>query len=302
VSEKRRRVLAEGIVPPEFLYAGLRQTQRWLEVARRHVPPGLEEFYQATFDAWAPRLRGTVPCHLVGLGVGSGIKEGWLQERVAAVRFTPVDVSVDLALLAAHHLRWMVREPPRPVVADLTAFPELSRWLGTFDDGETRLFTAFGLTPNLDPESLDRFLLGSLRPGDRLVVSANLLPPDGLEAIRPQYDNAETRRWLDELATQWGLQDHLGPVTFRAEATDRETALLAEAAWTQDAELDWEDHPVRVRRGERLQVFRTRRYTPDQFRRRLERSGWACRAEAVSRCGQEGLWEVALATDQGSRA
>jgi len=299
VAEKRRRGLADGVVPAEFLYAGLRQSQLWLEVARHHVPPGLDVFYQETFDAWGPHLREAGSCHLVGLGVGSGIKEGWLQERVAARRFTPVDVSVDLALLAARHLRWMVRDTPRPLVADLAALPEIPRWLESFDSGERRLLTAFGLTPNLDAEALDRFLAACLRPGDRLLVSANLLPPDGLGAVLPQYDNAETRRWLDELSVQWGLAGRLSPVRFRVEATDQETRILGEATWTEDADLNWDGHRVQVRRGDPLRVFSSRRYTPEQFRGRLERSGWERRAETVSRCGQEGLWDVAPGARRG---
>ncbi len=290
VAARRRRALPDGIVPPSLLYEGYRLSHLWMEVARNHAPPGLETFYRETFRAWFPSP-GSHP-HLVGLGTGGGWKEGWLQEQVAASRFTPLDVSDGLALLAAHHLRWMVREVPRPVVADLTAFPDLPQWLSNFDHGTPRLFTAFGLTPNLPAEELDRVLTGYLRPEDALLISANLLPEDGIGRILPQYENAETRRWLFELLAQWGLHADLEEITFRVEHSDRETIIFGETRWSREVAFTWEDLPFSAPAGTALRVFSTRRYTAGAFRKRLATIGLVVAGERVSDCGQEGLWMV----------
>jgi len=289
VAERRRRALPNGPIPGEFHYEGHRQSQLWLEVARRHAPPGLDTFYRQAFTM-VPT--GTFS-HLISLGAGGARKEGWLQQRITANRFTPVDVSDSLALLSAQHLRTLVEKPPRPIVADLTQFPGLPDWLSTFDEEEPRLYTAFGLTPNLNPEELDPILRGFLRPEDRLLVSANLMPGGRIDSVLPQYDNPETQRWLNELLIQWGIAPHLANLSIQGDENGDGTArIVASTSWLHNWLLDWEGTTLHVSRDQPLQVFASLRYTPGGFLRRLSSAGFDVTDEAISVCGQEGLWLV----------
>lgn len=287
IAERRRNALASGVIPPEFHYVGHRQTGLWLEVARCHAPAGLGPFYrQALAELPLPR----VP-HLIGLGPGSAQKEAWLQERVRSTRFTPVDVSDSLALLAARRLAPLVEHPPLPLVADLTRFPGLPGWLAGFDRGEPRLFSAFGVTPNLPPEELDPALRAFLRTGDLLLISANLIPNGDSDRILPQYDNPETREWLSELPRQWGLAPHLDPLEIRIEKEGPGLAkVVARSRWSETLRFPWAGTTFQAHRGNALLLFSSLRYTPEAFAARLRKSGLEPIGTAISPAGDEGLW------------
>jgi hypothetical protein len=288
-AERRKQSLPLGEIPPEFHYEGYRQSQLWLKVAQRHAPSGLGAFYQTAFACLPLHDKA----HLVGLGAGGGWKEAWLQARLGASRFTPVDVSVSLALLSARRLQQLIPQRCKPLVADITKFPDLPEWLSQFDSEEPRLFSAFGLTPNLPPEELDPILKRYLRPQDQLLISANLLPGGRAETILPQYDNAETRAWLRELLTQWGLAPHLTELEIQMENLgDGQAAVVATSRWRHDVELEWEETLFQAHREGALRVFRSLRYTPEGFAHRLGAQGLSIVASRISSCEQEGLWLV----------
>jgi len=85
VTERRRRAMPDGPIPPEFHYEGYRQSQLWLEVARRHAPSGLDAFYQLAFS----RVPIGTFTHLIGLGAGGARKEYWLQQRITGEALHP---------------------------------------------------------------------------------------------------------------------------------------------------------------------------------------------------------------------
>jgi L-histidine N-alpha-methyltransferase len=289
IAERRSMALPRGVIPPEFLYVGHRQSELWLEVARCHAPAGLDLFYRKAFaELPIPQLP-----HLVGLGPGSARKEAALQERLGAGRFTPVDVSDSLALISARRLAPMVQHLPRPLVADLTRFPGLPDWLSEFDQGAPRLFSAFGVTPNLPPEELDPALRAFLRPGDALLISANLMPGSGANAILPQYDNPETRAWLTELLRQWGLAPHLDDLEIRIEEPAPGTArVVARTHWKEDAVLPWAGRSFQAVRGTPLLLFSSLRYAPEAFTARLQSAQFEPIAASIGCGGEEGLWLV----------
>lgn len=293
LAERKRRALPGGAIPHGFHYEGERQSELWQAVARAYQPAGLDQFYRGVFaelmlEGWLKQ-----PFHLVGLGAGGAGKEAWLLEQLPerqGWRFTPVDVSEALAVESAWRVRDQVAEPVVPVVADLEAAEDLAGWLDEIDGGgESRWFTAFGLTPNSEPGVLLPRLRGLLREGDRLLLSANLLPAGSWESVRPEYDNWETRQWLTQVLLDWGLRSRLGEIEFVETQLQGVDALVARAAWKRDEEFGWEGRTYRSRRGEWLRIFFTIRYKLQDFVEVLEGYGLVTERSWEGAGGKEGL-------------
>lgn len=280
-------------IPNGFHYVSPRQSELWREVADKYQPAGLGRFYRAVFEGLAQAGLLKSPFHLVGLGAGGARKERWLLESVGTPEvnhFTPVDVSESLAVESAIHAQVCVRAPIRPLVADVEQMPDLPEWLEEIDGGGMpRWFTAFGLTPNSEPEVLLPRLRDGLRESDRLLVSANLLPDGRIESVRPEYDNPETRRWLRQLLLEWGLEDRLGEIEFIPGSFGRAKALFARVRWKADAVFEWEGESVQARGGEPVSLFFTVRFTREDFVETLEESGMEVERSWQSDCGREGL-------------
>lgn len=271
-----------------FHYASPRQSELWLAVHHAHSPAQtdrqVEKIYRDLFTEIAPRWKNQ-SVHIVALGCGGSHKDTLLIEALdavgARVRFTPVDVSPTLALLSAQAGREFCDEPIRPLVADLLHFPALPEALASFDAGEPRLFTFFGLIPNFEPAAILPHLRGWLRPQDQLLLSANLAPAHdespaayraAMDVVRPQYDNAKTRAWLSRVLMDWGLEaradsyalsieEHHGLLRFVAAVTD-------------------------------LRLFFSYRYTPERLRSTLAAHGLALGQGHVSPSREEGVWSV----------
>tara|TARA_R110002096_G_scaffold206192_11_gene392415 strand:- start:36 stop:947 length:912 start_codon:yes stop_codon:yes gene_type:complete len=261
VASLRQSSLPSGKIPHLFHYEGLRQSQLWMEVARAHAP-NTESTYHKIFQV-AREWMGDEPIHVVGLGAGGASKERKLLEGLTKPQFTPVDVSDSLALLSAQQTRDLTEQPPKPLVADLLAYPDLPEWLDEFDSGRKRLFTAFGLTPNTAPSELLPVLRGFLRPEDALLVSANLFT--SVDDVMSQYDNPETRAWLSQVLIDWGIRDRLSKPAFRWGEIDGQTAVIAESRWLEDADLEWEGEMFHVEQSQVLRLFFSIRYTRETF-------------------------------------
>jgi len=116
--------------------------------------------------------------------------------------------------------------------------------------------------------------------------------PDGrIDSVLSQYDNPETRRWLNELLIQWGIAPHLEELSICGEENGDGTArIVASTSWRHDLILDWEGSTFHIYHGQPIQVFASRRYSPEGFRERLFATGFEVTSEDISNCGQEGLW------------
>lgn len=262
-----------------------------MKVAEKYAPD-VSSAYDQAFEAAATQAPPQI--HVIGLGAGGAKKERSLIEQLLArgkaVQFTPLDVSESLALISAHHVGELGIETPRPVVADLLQFPDAPTWLDEFDDGQPRLFTAFGLTPNTTPSELMPRLLNFLRPNDQLLVSANLAPAGKLEPVLSDYDNPETRSWLTQLLLDWGVRDLLSAPEFSLGSLDGQTAILANACWQKSTSFEWEDQQLQVSMGDSLRLFYSIRYTPERFEERLNADGFSVMSKTVSTCDREGIW------------
>lgn len=310
-AKMRADSLRLGAIEHAFHYAGVRQAQLWLEVHRRHAPmyadPAIEANYRAVFADIVENSDGN-PQHVIGLGAGGGQKESWLLESLQAVgckcRYTPVDVSLELALHSAEAAAGKSDSGCVPIVGDLSLLPDLPMWLERYPADENRIYTAFGLTPNFLPSWIFPHLRGVLRRQDKLLLSANLAPTDtddtepsyrsACAAILPQYDNPETQRWLRQVLIDWGIAEYLSPLRFTLEPIENLLAFVARAEWLDDVAFPWEGEIFQAHKGDALRLFFSLRYTPKRLEETLRHYGLALTRGRTTPCGREGVWQIAL--------
>ncbi|QFY43356.1 L-histidine N(alpha)-methyltransferase [Candidatus Methylospira mobilis] len=310
-ARKRADSLCLGEMEHAFHYVGVRQTQLWLEVHRNHAPmfgdPAFEAIYRRIFTDVAANLNGQ-PLHVIGLGTGGGQKESRLLEALQSAgcpcRYTPIDISLELALLSAETAAGKSSYDIMPVAGDLSLLSELPDWLERYPAGEMRIYTAFGLTPNFLPSWLFPRLHGVLRPQDKLLLSANLALENGASdtdasyhsacaAILPQYDNAETRQWLGQVLVDWGIAEYLTPLRFTIKPIEKLQAFVARSTWREDVSFPWEGKYFQARKGDELRLFFSLRYTPKRLEEVLNRHGFTLGPGYCTPCGREGVWQMA---------
>lgn len=296
VERRRRESLAAGAIDHAFHYHSARQATLWRAVHDAHAPtprdPSIERGYRELFAETAALVRGE-DVHVVALGPGAGEKERLLLDALRAagcrVRYTPVDASVELALLSADVARGGVDHEIVPVAGDLGSMGALGAWLDRYPAGERRVYTAIGIVPNFTPAEIFGQLRALLRDGDLCAISANLAPVAGDEsdaayaaacaATLPQYDNPQTLEWLRAVLDDWAIAPALTPVRFDVRAVEGVLGLVATCAWRE---------PPRA--GAELRVFFSLRYTPARFERTLEAYGLRALAARVADSGEEGIW------------
>ncbi|MEY5025471.1 MAG: hypothetical protein RLZZ244_999 [Verrucomicrobiota bacterium] len=312
--QKRIASLTSGQIDPALHYLSPRQAELWLAVHRAHAPRFATQKTPTLYESASLHLAHSLagkPLHVIGLGAGGGTKESLLlstlQRAGCPIRYTPLDASVELAIVSAEAAAPFVSEPSTPVAADLQLLAAGPSWIGSPEDPAPRVYTAFGLTPNLDPATLFPLLRSALRPGDRLLLSANLAPwtdPPGdvlqaplatgyrqaCERILPQYENPETRLWLRQALLDWGLHERLGPLEFSIEPRGPLFAITVSATWLENAAFLWEGSPLEVSAGDRLGVFFSLRYTPARMERLAREYGLRPEREFLTECAQEGVW------------
>ena len=298
--------LKRGRMPARLLYQLPGQAQRWLDYHQAYSPsrtdPGLRKLYGVALAAATAQLDAQ-PLVAVSLGCGGGHKDADLFDRIPAEhrresRYVPLDTSSALVLEALLHVTGRhAGVATHPLVVDLEAEPDLRSWLdGEVPQAYPRLFCAFGLLPNLNPAALLGYLRRQLRPGDRLLLSANL-SPQGLAAdgtrILAQYDNAPARTWY--LGALENLGVHPSEVMLRVEAVP----VTANGAWWRVAVRAHPQRDLTIRlfgetvswgAQETLQLFHSHRFTPAALRERLHEAGLEPTAVWAGAEGEEGLY------------
>ena len=277
MAEQVRQGLRARKLPGKLLYESPAQAQRWLAYHQAYSPsrtePALLQLYH---DAFRAALQALSPraLHYVSLGCGGGNKDvQFLQQaapRCPALLFTPMDVSA--ALVLATMLRLQDTLPglnTAPLVVDLEAAPDLLPWLVQHENpGQRRLLSCFGMLPNFDYGTFLPYVRGLLRPGDLLLLSANLSPgvyQDAVGRILPQYDNPLAHAWYAGLLDSLGFgvsqtQPQVRPKLLRDDG--HVWQIRAEASLTEPLDLAVYDEQFRFAPGETLQVFFSNRFTP----------------------------------------
>lgn len=304
------RQLTEGLdrreIPAKFHYVTNQQARRWLELHQHYSPSRRDDtasdMYQRAFESLAAGHEGE-SVELVGLGCGGGHKDGMLARALlaadATVGYTACDASPMLVLSAADHVRRAVPNARiRRLVADLVAAEDLGDfWDASDEPRRVRVLSCLGIVPNVSPELLAQRIVSWMRPGDWLVMSANLhVAGDGdhgLDAILPQYDNALTRRWLSTLLDDLGMEGGPSALELSAEGASTPNVparIRAAIPVPRDRTLSIDGDAYRLTRGDDLTVFYSNRFTADRFESYLEHHGLETRMRDVLPSGEEGVW------------
>jgi uncharacterized SAM-dependent methyltransferase len=159
--------------------------------------------------------------------------------------------------------------------------------------------------PNFEPSRILPQLAQLLRPGDHLLLSANLAPgADYLAAvnlIRPQYDNLLTRDWLFLLLDDLGVDRADGHIAFSIEpdpAWNSLARITATFEFDRPRSIALDDDEFRFERGDTLRLFFSYRHTSASVRPLLAQHGIRVDAEWITASGEEGIFHCCFETTQ----
>lgn len=309
VLQKQISLLKKGEVDPSLHYHSRLQSEAWKRVFKKHCPvskdPSFGRIYQTLFARVS--ISTSKKIHLIGLGCGTGVKEQWLAKSMMdhglqLQCYTAVDVSEDLCRMSMKRIHSFSVEEPRATVMDLDAVKELRIKLDQKCSREQRIYTFFGLVPNLAPESVRSILKKIMRPGDQLLLSANLAPvlkedeSDGecaVKIILPQYRNKETRDWLSLLFQEQGIKRGcLSSLRFGVERGKGYHSVVVRTEIKKDFEWVLGRTIFKMKKGENLKVFQSRRWTPKAFEGWMRKNGFKIRASEITPNLEEGVWWV----------
>ena len=297
--------LADGRVDPRLHYQTPLQSQRWLKVFERWSPFMNREDCRAIYRKSSRQVaaESTGDVAVIALGCGDGSKDlellNGLRDGGARIHFVPLDVSASLSTRAALSARDLVASDRiHPIVADLARARDLGTWLDArLPVTAGRIFTFYGMIPNFEPQEVFPVLSGLLRPGDRLLFSANLVAGDdfnaAVERILPQYDNPETRTWLMTLLEEVGTADGAGELRFGVEPGSYSAELrrvVARFRFTKDSRLRILDQTFRYSKGADLRLFFSYRYSGEQIQKLFTRFEIRSLDSWITDHGEEGVF------------
>jgi SAM-dependent methyltransferase len=231
------------------------------------------------------------------LGAGGGQKDARLLQELLVpgrvLRYTPIDVSAPMVLVAAN-ASLNIAQKTTPIVADLLTATDLSRFIDSQPaTTSNRIFTFFGMIPNFEPGQVMPLLAELLRPGDILLFSANLAPgPDyrrGIDHIRPLYENDLTRDWLMTFLLDLGIETSDGELRWLIEG-DRYLRLTAYYEFRRDRNISLGAEHFRFVPGDRLRLFFSYRYTPLLISELLAQHGFSIQQQWVTKSEEEAVF------------
>ena len=266
-------------LPASALYSHPSLGRLWKKVHLACSPflkrAAIRRLYQRPASILRRILSG--PYSLVALGCAEGAKEFLLLQRLPKPAFLlAADTNLSLARRATHRLPGTRKVACR---IDLTthlpsSIPRCPR---------PRLFTLFGVLPNLDPLPLLRRLTRAMQKEDVLLFSANLAPGKsgfaGTRRVLPQYHNPPTRRWLEAAVRRSRPRLPSGRIEFGVYPDPGQKSLARiEARW--------------ITRRKSWIIFSSRRPTARQVELWISRARLKKIARFLDPRGEEGVWLV----------
>ena len=290
----------------KFLYDSIKQTQKWLALHQAYSPsrtdPDCGATYERSFAAVPPRI-GAHQVQLIGLGCGGGQKDAKLLKTLRdggkEVFYSPSDVRTAMVLTARQTALTVIpAENCSPIVCDLASAEDLPAVLDEHSPSSAaRLITFFGMLPNFEPQTILPRLASIVRPGDYLLLSANLAPgPDyaaGVRRIVPLYDNGLTRNWLMTFLLDLGVEAGDGELRFRIEDVSAGSGLKRVAAYfhfIQPREVQLDDQKFKFAAGDSIRLFFSFRHTPVLIREMLARHGLQVLDQWITASEEEGVF------------
>ena len=297
------RSLRSRKIAHKFHYDSIKQTQKWLALHQQFSPSrhdaDCRAIYEKSFEAVANKIKSKA-VHLVGLGCGGGQKDTRLLKMLKAagkeVFYTPSDVGVAMVLTARQAALSVI--PAKncfPLVCDLETADDLP---AVFDSPLTRrasrIITFFGMIPNSEPEVVLPKLASLVRPKDFLLLSANLAPGKdyaaGMKKILPQYDNAPTHDWLLTFLLDLGVGKSDGELRFEIETKNGLKRIIANFHFKRACRVEIENDTFTFKRGEKIRLFFSYRYTPEFVRRTLAAHRLEVHEQWIAKSREEGVF------------
>lgn len=288
----------------QFHYVSNRQAQRWLALHQRHSPSRSDEdcsrIYEEAFARCVQVFSG--PVQLVGLGCGGGRKDARLlralQGNRKPMRYVAADVSPALVNEAREYVQECLGMPlsnTRGLVADFMSAENLDTyWRKNSGPDERQLFSFLGMMPNFDPDRALGLLSQWLRPGDLLLLSANLAPGEnydqGCRAVLPQYDNIETRHWLITVMEDLGFNAGVEDIHFEVKEGDGVKRVESTLIIPEDCRIAYEGSGFSYKKGEVFRLFYSNRFQVAQLDQKLTGRGFRILDRYVAGSGEEGVW------------
>ncbi len=308
VAEQLREGLRKRRLPVKFLYESPAQAQRWLAYHQAYSPSRTEADLLGVYqDAYAAALASlsNSPLHYVSLGCGGGHKDALFLQRarpqLPQLHYTPTDIS---AALVVETMLYLQASCPglacSPYILDLEAEPDLNAILSPHDPtGSVRLFSCFGIIPNVDDHTFLPYVRRTLRRGDLLLISANLSPhpyPHANAHIVPQYDNPYAHAWYSGLLDSLGFPMSQVSTSVQAVPLREDGHIWQLRVYTTCLEaftLKVYDASFPFEANERVQIFFSTRFTPEVMPEILASAGlqvidtflFASREEGIYLCG-----------------
>ena len=305
------RSLEVGVVPAGALYISPHQSMKWLALhdawspARQSSQVG--SLYEAAFHE-LQRAIGDQRWTLTSLGCGGGQKEeqclGILRRQPEAALL--VDISPSLAMVSRDRVSSTCAAHAGVIDLEaMTASPAWCRRLfaeaesGAGESRPRRVLFFLGMLPNMPVATAWSLLRFWTKPGDLVLVSANLASQteigSGLPGILPQYDNLETREWVGAFFDLHGI---FGVAKELACGVETVSVLGAELARIQFHWTPTEDRSIRLpgmasvewEAGRRITAFQSLRLTPAAVESLGTTADLSLRFHQVDPSGQEGVF------------
>lgn len=277
-----RRLLIENLqkrcIDLKFHYETPRQALMWRHVHHKLSPASSDAstvgLYREAAKAIAPAFMiDTHPIQLVSLGCGAGNKDlecmKILRSSGKPMVYTPVDGSPSLVLLASEWVQGKFPGTVRPgLVIDLVRARDLDEVLDTLiGDNPPRLYLFYGMLPGFSPASAFDLIRRILRPSDRFLMSANLVPdagyPSGVREALSSYDNPITHEWLEVLLLDLGLKSGDFRFEWKVEADSEHNEvwmLVLYAHLCRAVCIDLDGTEMVLDQGESIRLFHSIRY------------------------------------------
>ena len=291
--EKERSVcISKRNIAAKFHYQTKSQAALWLKLHEEYAPQ--ECLFSTYIDAakflaaaW-PHTNGS----LVALGCGGGEKDvAILKTLPADTVFLATDVSEELAIQATQlALKTESNTILDPLVFDLATADNLPEFIDQYV-GPNRIYTFFGIIPNFPPKNILPQLRALLRPGDHLLLSANLNPA-GMDAILPQYDNQLTRSWLAEFPRNHGAKK--GEVHVSIKPDNCLKYISASFLFLEPCVMEADGDCFQFKSGDSLQLFVSYRYTVNSLTKTLRAHGIQIKKSFTSKNAEEGVFICSL--------
>jgi len=266
-------------LPASALYFSPSLGRLWKKVHLACSPflrrPSVRRLYQKPAPQLLKLLRD--PYCLIALGCADGTKEAFLLKKLSKPAYLlAADTNLSLARRAALRLPALKKAARR---IDLTTHLPSP----IFHLPKPRLFTLFGVLPNLDPLPLLRRIAHRMSHADLLLFSANLAPGRsgfaGARKVLPQYDNPPTRRWLGTAIQAYRPKLPKGRLHFGVHPDPRQKSLARiEARW--------------ITPMQNLIVFSSRRPTTAQVETWIQSARLRSLSRFLDPRGEEGVWLV----------